>query len=271
MSASSQRSAASRPMRAARSSSGASGSSSRIPTTVNQRPAIHTWIGASRSWMPSRCAADRSQHDRRVPFQRRVQEPAGPHRAAERVEDPLVDGLDRQAVRSRPGRRGPCGARWSAARSPRWPPGRAGSAGSCPAPRPAAAVSSPRNDCPGDTVSMLVPSRSRTASSDARLASEIARTATIAAMPMAMPTAVSDDRSLRDARPRPAIRATSNGLGPWARPIGASAAPPVSTGPPRGSAGAVTPPPPRPAGPPRPARPAAPRAAAATPRGRGRG
>ena len=61
------------------------------------------------------------------------------------------------------------------------------------------AVSSPRNDCPGDTVSMFVPSRSRTASSDARLASEIARTATIAAMPMAMPTAVSDDRSLRDA------------------------------------------------------------------------
>ena len=70
------------------------------------------------------------------------------------------------------------------------------------------------NDWPGETVSMLVPSRSRTARSDARLLSEIARTATIAAMPMAMPTAVSEDRSLRDARPRPAIRAIPIGPGP---------------------------------------------------------
>ena len=87
---------------------------------------------------------------------------------------------------------------------------------------------------------MLVPSRSRTARSDARLLSEIARTATIAAMPMAMPTAVSDDRSLRDAQatsgdPRDPDRpgAARVGDGSAARPPAASPRPsprPVAAG-----------------------------------------
>ena len=69
-------------------------------------------------------------------------------------------------------------------------------------------------------------------SSDARLASEIASTATIAAMPIAIPTAVSVERSDARAIPRPAMRATSSGPGPpaaWqarvrrgAQPLGGS-------------------------------------------------
>ena len=102
-------------------------------------------------------------------------------------------------------------------------------------------VSSPRNDWPGETVSMFVPSRSRTWSSDARLASEIARTATIAAMPIAIPIAVSDERSLRAARPRPAIRASPSGPGPPVRSGWAGDG--TTTGPGRVDAGAVMPPP----------------------------
>ncbi len=86
---------------------------------------------------------------------------------------------------------------------------------------------------------MFVPSRSSTWSNDARLASEIASTATIAAMPMAIPIAVSVERSLRALIPRPAMRATPSGPGPPVRRAG------------RATRSSAVMPPPRPCGGPR--------------------
>ena len=64
--------------------------------------------------MPSRSRGDRAEHDRRVALERRVEEPAGAHRAAERVEQRRVDGLDRQAAGLAGGRSGRSGGPRSA-------------------------------------------------------------------------------------------------------------------------------------------------------------
>jgi hypothetical protein len=70
---------------------------------------------------------------------------------------------------------------------------------------------SPVRLCPGVTVSRLVPSRSSSASSCALLDWEMPSTATMAAMPMAIPRADSAARSRRVRRPVPATPRRSRG------------------------------------------------------------
>jgi hypothetical protein len=72
-------------------------------------------------------------------------------------------------------------------------------------------ASSPRNDWPGATRSRLVPSRSSCASRSAFDESEMPRTATIAAIPIAMPRAERAARSRRVRRPIEPDRSTSAG------------------------------------------------------------
>ena len=71
-------------------------------------------------------------------------------------------------------------------------------------------ASSPNIVWPGATVSRFEPIRSSSASKVARLDSAMPRTATIAAIPIAIPSAVSPERSRRAPRPRPAIRPRSS-------------------------------------------------------------
>ena len=70
---------------------------------------------------------------------------------------------------------------------------------------------SPSTDWPGVTSSRLVPSRSSRPSRSARLDAEMPSTATIAAMPMAIPTAVRIARPLRVRSPVRPTAATSTG------------------------------------------------------------
>ncbi len=67
-------------------------------------------------------------------------------------------------------------------------------------------AASPNGVWPGATRSRSVPSSSSSASRLARLDAEIPTTATMAAMPMAMPSAVSDVRSRRACSPTAAVR-----------------------------------------------------------------
>ena len=73
-------------------------------------------------------------------------------------------------------------------------------------------ASSPRNDCPGATRSRFVPSRSSCASRSAFEDSEMPSTATIAAMPIAMPSADSAARSRRVRSPSEPVRTMSRGV-----------------------------------------------------------
>lgn len=70
-------------------------------------------------------------------------------------------------------------------------------------------TSSPRVVCPGATRNRSVPSASSSATRSARLDAEIPTTATIAAMPMATPSAVSEVRSGRARSPTVPTRRTS--------------------------------------------------------------
>ena len=153
-------SAASRPMSAARSSSGASGSESRMPTTVNQRPAIQTRIGASRSTIPRRAAA--TEPSTTVGYRASAASRNRPTRtvppSVPRSEP--VHGLHRQAARLAAARSGRSGARSPGATSRRSPTWTGRIRRIMPIASSGRAVSSPRNDWPGETVSMLVPSRS---------------------------------------------------------------------------------------------------------------
>src|SRR5215207_1195854 len=70
-------------------------------------------------------------------------------------------------------------------------------------------ASSPRKVWPGPTVSRFVPSRSSVASRSALLDSEMPRTATIDAIPMAIPSAESPARRRRDLSPIAPTRSAS--------------------------------------------------------------
>src|SRR5271165_3114360 len=83
-------------------------------------------------------------------------------------------------------------------------------------------AASPRKVSPGLTVSRLVPSSLSSATSPALLESEMPSTATIAAMPIATPSADSAARRRRVRRPTLATRSTSAGsrrLGAMSSPI----------------------------------------------------
>ena len=152
-----------------------------------------------------------AEHDRRVPLRRRVEEPPGGHRSAERGEQVGVGGLHRDALRElarhavgpQHGGVDVGGRRHDLDRADlldhRRRRGREVGA-SCHA--------NPVLDC---TTSRLVPRRSSSESRSARDESEMPSTATIAAMPMAMPRPESAARSRRVRRPMLPTRRRSRG------------------------------------------------------------
>src|SRR3954471_21054368 len=72
-------------------------------------------------------------------------------------------------------------------------------------------AAAPENDCPGDTVSRLVPRAASRRLRSAVLDEEMPTTPTMAAIPMAMPSADRKTRMGRDRSPEPPTRATSAG------------------------------------------------------------
>ncbi len=93
-------------------------------------------------------------------------------------------------------------------------------------------ASSPKRVLPGPAVSRLVPSASSSRFSWARLEVEMPTTATIAAMPIAMPSAESTTRKGRARSPCPPTRNTSRGLNRPGRSAVITSPPPSGRRPP---------------------------------------
>ena len=160
---------------------------------------------------PEPAGSRRSQDHGGVAGRRVVEEDAVGERRAERGEQRRVGGERRDALRLRRPASAPTGTRWS----PTEPVAETASTGPM---RPViaravsgSAASSPKIVCPGEAVSRFVPSRSSDERRSALLDSEIARTATIAAIPIAIPSAESAARSRRAWRPTAPTRRTSRG------------------------------------------------------------
>ena len=214
------------------SSPGASVTGSRIPTTVKRRCPSTTWTAAGPGDAEP-AGGRRSQDDGEVAARRGVEEDAVGERGADRrrqrrsaarVVSPFVSVLGMSSER-KTGRR-PAPVAETASTGPIRPT-IAHAVGS--------GASSPKIDCPGETVSRFVPSRSSDDRRSALLDSEIARTATIAAMPIAIPRPDSAARSARREADGPDAEDVAAGARPSVRLHHAAAFVSSSTSPSRSS------------------------------------
>ena len=163
---------------------------------------------------------DRAEHDGGEALGRRVEEAPGRQARAERAREPLVGRLHGDPARlggvdeagcAAPWRRRPRRPRPPAARPPARRRGRSTSS--------AARSPGRRTTGPAPAVSRFVPRRSIWASRSAWLEAEMPSTATIEAIPIAMPTADSAARRRRVRRPMLPTASTSRG----SRRLGAGA------------------------------------------------